>query len=230
MLDVAPRSEHGRFLPREVVVDGVTHRYQVFLPAATAAGKKPPVILFLHGSGERGDDGTKPTLVGIGPHIRVHQDSFPAIVVFPQAPDGSEWSDNLELVDATLDVAMREFHGDPRRIYLTGLSMGGYGVWDVALRAPDRFAALAPVCGGVRAPRAGTRRACGSLRTHARGRRRSARCAGGASPAPPPGPVPGPRPPGRHGGRGPMSSPGAPRPGARPSRSPYAASSTTECA
>lgn len=149
----ATRADHGQFLPRELLVDGSTHRYQVFVPARTAAGRRPPVILFLHGSGERGNDGEKPTAVGIGPYIRAHQDSFPAIVVFPQAPENSEWSANTDLVFAALDAATREFDGDAARTYLTGLSMGGYGVWDIALRAPDRFAALAPVCGGVRQPR-----------------------------------------------------------------------------
>ena len=102
---------------------------------------------------ERGSDGAKQTLVGIGPYLRAHQDRFPAIVVFPQAPDETEWAGNADLVFATLDAATREFHGDPDRTYLTGLSMGGYGTWDMAMRAPGRFAALAPVCGGVVHPR-----------------------------------------------------------------------------
>lgn len=148
-----PERASGAFVERSIDIDGSPHRYQVFVPAHSAGGGKPPVIVFLHGSGERGDDGAKPTLVGIGSYIRAHQDSFPAVVVFPQAPDGSEWSGNLDLVFATLDAASREFHGDPDRTYLTGLSMGGYGVWDVALRAPGRFAALAPVCGAVKQPR-----------------------------------------------------------------------------
>lgn len=149
-----PTRPQGAFVEREVVIAGVPHRYQVFVPSSAAGGRHPPVVVFLHGSGERGDDGNKPTLVGIGPYIRAHRDSFPAIVVFPQAPAGSEWSRNLPLVAATRDAALREFHGDPRRVYLTGLSMGGYGVWDAALQAPDRYAALAPVCGGVMQPRA----------------------------------------------------------------------------
>ena len=151
---IAPRADHGQFLPREVVVDGSTHRYQVFVPSRTAGGRHPPVILFLHGSGERGSDGEKPSAVGIGAYIRAHQDSFPAIVGFPQAPDDTEWRQNIDLAMATLEAATREFGGDRHRTYLTGLSMGGYGVWDVALHAPDRFAALAPVCGGVLPPRA----------------------------------------------------------------------------
>lgn len=148
-----PQRGSGAFVERSIELDGKPHRYQVFVPAAQAGGRTPPVVVFLHGSGERGDDGAKPTQVGIGPYIRAHLDSFPAIVVFPQAPEGSEWSANTDLVFATLDAASREFHGDAARTYLTGLSMGGYGVWDVALKAPDRFAALAPVCGAVRQPR-----------------------------------------------------------------------------
>ena len=148
-----PHRARGEFVERSIEVGGQPHRYQVFVPSAQAGGRTPPVIVFLHGSGERGDDGAKPTQVGIGPYIRAHLDDFPAVVVFPQAPEGSEWSANTELVFATLDAAAGEFHGDPARTYLTGLSMGGYGVWDMALRAPERFAALAPVCGAVRQPR-----------------------------------------------------------------------------
>ena len=148
-----PERASGGFVERSVDIAGTAHRYQVFVPASAAGGRTPPVIVFLHGSGERGDDGTKQTQVGIGPYIRAHLTDFPAIVVFPQAPDETEWGDNASLVFATLDAATREFNGDPDRTYLTGLSMGGYGTWDMAMRAPDRFAALVPVCGGVVHPR-----------------------------------------------------------------------------
>lgn len=149
-----PERMNGAFFERTLEIDGKTHRYQMFVPASRAGGRSPAVIVFLHGSGERGDDGIKPTRVGIGPYIRARQADFPAIVVFPQAPEGSEWSSHVGLVFAQLDAATREFNGDRDRTYLTGLSMGGYGVWDVALQSPGRFAALAPVCGGVRQPRA----------------------------------------------------------------------------
>ena len=148
-----PTRSTGSFVERNLEIAGETRRYQVFVPASAAGGRMPPVIVFLHGSGERGSDGAKQTLVGIGPYLRAHQDRFPAIVVFPQAPDETEWAGNADLVFATLDAATREFHGDPDRTYLTGLSMGGYGTWDMAMRAPGRFAALAPVCGGVVHPR-----------------------------------------------------------------------------
>ena len=142
----------GEFMERQITIDGATHRYQVFVPGPSAGDGPLPVILFLHGSGERGNDGEKPTLVGLGPHVRAHADSFPAIVVFPQAPEDSEWSDGAGVAMAALDAATREFNGDPDRTWLTGLSMGGYGAWELALAHPGRFAAVVPVCGGITSP------------------------------------------------------------------------------
>lgn len=139
------------FVEREVVVSGMSHRYQVFVPQGPKHGKRP-VIVFLHGSGERGNDNRRQLAVGLGPYVAAHAADFPAIVVFPQAPDESEWNDNLAMTLAALDAATREFGGDPDRTYLTGLSMGGYGTWELALREPGRFAALVPVCGGIVAP------------------------------------------------------------------------------
>ena len=147
------RDDSGRFVQRDLVVDGVAHRYQVFVPSLAAGGRHPPVILFLHGSGERGNDGAKPVAVGIGTYVRAHLTDFPAIVVFPQAPEESEWSGaSARLAFGTLDAATLEFHGDPKRTYLTGLSMGGYGTWELALLQPGRFAALVPISGAIRPP------------------------------------------------------------------------------
>lgn len=150
-----PSSSPGRLVERAVQVDGTARKYQVFVPGAQAGGRQPPVILFLHGTGERGDDGIKPTQVGVGPYVLAHARDFPAIVVFPQAPDGMDWKGTAaDIAFAALDAATREFHGDPDRTYLTGLSMGGYGTWELALQQPQRFAALVPVCGGLSTPRA----------------------------------------------------------------------------
>ena len=148
-----PERTTGSFVERSIEVGATRHRYQVFVPSSAAGGRRPPVIVFLHGSGERGSDGSKQTTVGIGPYIRAHLAEFPAIVVFPQAPEDTEWGGNADLVFASLDAATREFRGDPDRTYLTGLSMGGYGTWEMAMRARGRFAALVPVCGGVVHPR-----------------------------------------------------------------------------
>lgn len=146
----------GQFVARQLSFEGREFRYQVFVPAtsATAAGARP-LLLFLHGSGERGDDGLKPTLAGVGPWLTQNRDTFPALVVFPQVPEGEEWRGrNARMALAVLDAASAEFAADPRRIYLSGISMGGYGSWELALTRPDQFAALVPICGALRAPRA----------------------------------------------------------------------------
>lgn len=156
-----PDTPHGRFEARAVKVDGETAYYQVFIPASLQARNPAPptappvpVILFLHGSGERGVDGVKQTYSGLGPYLREHAD-FPALVVFPQAARHSEWSGrNNRMAVAALDATIAEFGADPARQYLTGMSMGGYGSWNIALDDPHRFAAIVPVCGAVLAPRA----------------------------------------------------------------------------
>lgn len=140
------------FLDRAVTVAGVTYRYQVYVPAEFSTKKSWPVVLFLHGSGERGDDGLIQTEVGIGHAIRVKSSRFPFIVVMPQCRENKIWgSPDMEAQAlAALDASIREFHGDRNRVYLTGLSMGGYGVWDIASTHPGRFAALIPICSGIR--------------------------------------------------------------------------------
>ncbi|MCI4568724.1 prolyl oligopeptidase family serine peptidase [Lysobacter sp. CFH 32150] len=148
------RGTIGEFVDREISMDGAIHRYQVFVPSQAAAGRRPPVILFLHGSGERGDDNRKQTAVGLGPYLKKRMATFPAIVVFPQSPENASWdAATARMALATLDAASREFNGDPGRTYLTGMSRGGYGAWELALMQPTRFAALVPVCGGITAPR-----------------------------------------------------------------------------
>lgn len=152
----APRApSHGHFEARAVKVDGRTAHYQVFIPAtATAAAGPLPVVLFLHGSGERGRDGVKQTHAGLGPYLRANP-QFPALVVLPQVPNDEEWSGaNNRVALAALDATLAEFGADPERQYLTGMSMGGYGTWNIALAHPQRFAALVPVCGALRSPRA----------------------------------------------------------------------------
>ena len=143
----------GRFVERAITSDGATRGYQVFVPAVQPHGGKLPIILFLHGSGERGSDNRIQLDAGLGPYVREHAADFPAIVVFPQVQGKGEWMGaNVDMALAALDAASREFGGDPRRTYLTGLSMGGYGTWETALKAPTRFAALVPICGALLAP------------------------------------------------------------------------------
>lgn len=146
----ARKPETG-FLNRMVQVGGVAYRYQVYLPNEWNKHQRWPVILFLHGIGERGDDGIRGTQIGIAGAIRQNPERFPFIVVFPQCRAETYWFDSKMQRQAlkALDESIKEFHGDKRRVYLTGLSMGGYGVWDVARKNPGKFAAVAPVCGGI---------------------------------------------------------------------------------
>ena len=149
----AKKPETG-FLDRTLAVGGTTYKYQVFIPDDWTKQKKWPVILFLHGAGERGEDGLVPTEVGIGTAIRRDRSRFPAIVVMPQCRKNGWWSEPTmaNMAMAALGAAQKEFRGDTTRIYLTGLSLGGYGTWYLAGKYPGKFAAIAPICGGILVP------------------------------------------------------------------------------
>lgn len=148
MTAVGASAAPARFVERSVDLGGQTYRYQVFVPADL--GAKPAVVLFLHGSGERGSDNQKPMSQGLPPWLKQHMD-FPAVVVIPQAPDDTEWTDkaDADMAMAALQASVHEFHGDRKRLYLTGLSMGGFGAWQLAVDHPGTFAAAAIICGGV---------------------------------------------------------------------------------
>jgi predicted peptidase len=147
---VAAQDVQTGFLDRSIVHAGQAYRYQVYVPAAYRATERWPVILFLHGAGERGRDGLLQTAVGLGAAIRQNAARYPALVVLPQVPPDSVWAGApAEAAMAALDRTLAEFAGDPARIYLTGLSMGGNGAWYLAYRYADRFAAVAPICGWV---------------------------------------------------------------------------------
>lgn len=149
-LAAAPARAQTGFLDREVAVDGAVHRYQVYVPRGARPGDRLPLILALHGAGERGIDGLLQTEVGLASAIRRFAHRYPAVVVFPQTPPGTVWHDrSARVAMAALDAAEREFGTDPDRVYLTGLSMGGNGSWYLAYHYPQRFAAMAVVCGFV---------------------------------------------------------------------------------
>jgi len=151
---VFARTHETGFLDRTVALNGVTYRYQVFVPGNWDKHRKWPVILFLHGAGERGYDGLLQTDVGIGHAIRQRPSRWPFIVVMPQCRVGSLWTDDDMQAQAmaALQRSIEEFHGDSNRVYLTGISMGGYGTWDMGAKHPNTFAALVPICGGIRGP------------------------------------------------------------------------------
>lgn len=121
--------------------------YLLYLPKdyKETAYKRWPLVLFLHGAGERGSDLEAVKRHGLPKLVSEGQD-FPFIIASPQCPTGRWWSiDDLNLL---LDDLIEQYDVDVDRIYVTGLSMGGFGTWELASRFPDRFAAIAPICGG----------------------------------------------------------------------------------
>ncbi len=130
--------------------DGTTSPYVVFVPKDYDGTKEFPTILFLHGSGETKGGKKMPVEQGIGTAIKKREKDFPFIVVIPQAETKGWGADgpNAKRALAMLDAVQKEYKTDAKRQYLTGLSMGGYGTWSIAAAHPDRFAAIAPVCGG----------------------------------------------------------------------------------
>jgi len=139
----------GAFNARTVRVSGTEYAYQVFVPAAYTASRSWPVIVALHGSGEKGSDNQKQLGVGLGPVVRAAAATFPAIVVFPQMPalEGGPPFDPVLL--AELDATMHEFAGDPARVYATGLSLGGIVEYSVVSANPSRFAAFVPIAADI---------------------------------------------------------------------------------
>jgi predicted peptidase len=124
-------------------------KYVVFVPEAYDGMKPFPLVLFLHGSGATGEDG-KRQVSGIAAEIRRHEKTFPAIVIFPQSHDRT-WRANSadgKRAMAILNEVEKAFKVDHERVYLTGLSMGGFGTWSLAAAHPDRWAAIVPICGG----------------------------------------------------------------------------------
>ena len=145
-------SDSGRFVFRSVRVGGVAHRYAVWHPPGYTAHGHWPAILFLHGSGECGRDGRKPTEVGLGPALAARPERWPYVVVFPQKPvEDEEWEEREALVFRVLHAAVRHDHVDSTRVALVGISQGGHGAWMLGARHPERWRCLVPVCGYGRA-------------------------------------------------------------------------------
>lgn len=144
--------------------DGATLPYRLFQPKAPAG--KVPLVLFLHGAGERGSDNAIQLKHGARTFASVEaQEKFPCFIAVPQCPLEMTWSGidwrlaeprQAEVLPMPGRLAMEIVEGllkefpeiDPDRVYITGISMGGYGTWDLITRYPERFAAAIPICGG----------------------------------------------------------------------------------
>lgn len=132
---------------------GLHYNYMLYVPASYDENNPPPMLFFLHGAGERGDDLSKVTVHGPPKLIlstrllerRFGWTEFPFVVIAPQCPDG-EWWLNEHLIEV-MNEAMQKVKVDQSRMYMTGLSMGGFGTWSFASEYPDFFAAIVPICG-----------------------------------------------------------------------------------
>lgn len=136
------------FHARTVKTEQGERKYSVFVPNGYDGTKTFPVVLFLHGSGERGDDGTVSAKVGLGAAIQQNPAAYPFLAVFPQAQ--KTWkpgSDDIKAAIAALDDVLTHYKADRRHVVLTGLSMGGSGSWGLAHTEPQRFTAVVPICG-----------------------------------------------------------------------------------
>lgn len=140
------------FLNRTVQIKALTYHFQIYLPEEFRRDdhKSWPIILFLHGRGERGAEGMWQTQIGLPLQLRDHPERWPFIIVMPQCTYPGFWTDQdmLDLAMATLEQETVEFHADRARTYLTGISMGGYGAWELAKAYPKRWAAIAIAAGG----------------------------------------------------------------------------------
>ena len=136
---------------RKTLKVSVSSKYLLHLPDRYDSSKnKWPLILFLHGAGERGDDLSKVAVHGPPKLVGKAGQELPFVIVSPQCPVDDWWPSALQIaaLGALLDDIVSRYRIDKDRIYVTGLSMGGYGTWSLAVAHPNRFAAIAPICGG----------------------------------------------------------------------------------
>lgn len=163
------QAQSSRFNSQQYIdADGDTLNYRVSYPDFSGS-QSYPLVIFLHGGGERGNDNESQLKWGVQNLVTDHaMMTHKAIVLAPQSPEDSRWSnfegqfredgEPLRLADEpskplkmtmeVVDQIIENFNVDTDRIYITGLSMGGFGTWDAIARWPERFAAAVPVCGG----------------------------------------------------------------------------------
>ncbi|HET6423891.1 MAG TPA: alpha/beta hydrolase-fold protein [Planctomycetaceae bacterium] len=153
---VANPAAAQQFLQKTFQDEQGTHKYAVFVPAGYQPGRPIPAVLYLHGAGERGTDGVRPTQVGLGPYLKAYGSRIPFLAVFPQVEDThgrllTAWQAGQPAADRALkilDAVMKEYSVDKQRVTLAGWSMGGFGAWSLAATHPDRWAGVAILSGG----------------------------------------------------------------------------------
>lgn len=121
--------------------------YALYRPPQHGAPGSWPLVVFLHGAGERGDDGVRQTTVGLGPALEQYPGRYPGVILLPQCSAASHWRRELDRLLPLIDAVTAAERIDPLRVYVTGISMGGYAAFALAALHPDRFAAVVPICG-----------------------------------------------------------------------------------
>lgn len=141
---------NGEILTRTVELNSENYNYQLYTPPQIKTTSNLPVIIFLHGIRERGSGGIIPANEMIRSFIKQYLKQIPAVILLPQCRPDKYWSDPDmdQMVIQALDQTVKEFKTDENRLYIIGVSMGGYGVWHFALQYPHKFAALVCLCGG----------------------------------------------------------------------------------
>ncbi|AKI99482.1 putative esterase [Archangium gephyra] len=143
-----PADSPGTFVAKTLTVRGETYMYSVYLPPGYRREREWPVILALHGAGSRGTDGQRPRMQSLAEAARMHPERYPAVLVLPQCPPDKDWSGEVaDFALEALELTVKEFGGDRKRVYLAGQSMGARGVVQLAARYPERFAAVVAVAG-----------------------------------------------------------------------------------
>ncbi len=143
-----------------------TLKYRIYVPSNYDPERSYPLVLFLHGAGERGSDNKKQLTVGMMKHYCTEENmqKYPAIIIAPQCPENKQWvsvswsqgdydmemypeTDYIKMASLLTDAITEQYSIDPDRRYVTGISMGGYGTWNIILNHPDQFSAALPICG-----------------------------------------------------------------------------------
>lgn len=161
-------AQNNLFEKKEFVFKNDTLLYRVLFPENYDASKKYPLLVFLHGSGERGSDNEKQLVHGSFLFLKKeNREKYPSIVVFPQCPENEKWvsiertenglsfvnskkpTEPMQLLIRLISQLKKKEAVDRKRIYIAGLSLGGMGTFDLICRKPNMFAAAVPICGGV---------------------------------------------------------------------------------
>jgi predicted peptidase len=142
--------QSGEIVSRTVRIENENFDYQIYVPPNVETIVNLPLTVFLHGIRERGSGGLVPKEGAASSILKQYLRQIPSLLLLPQCRPNKFWNDSLmdKMVTSAIEQSTEEFNTDAKRIYLSGVSMGGYGVWHFASQYPKKFAALVSICGG----------------------------------------------------------------------------------